>query len=76
MRLIDIEDKALLAELREVERALTIKAAPTVEAVPLVLCKDCRWWENHGATSRMWLPCQVTHTHPNWFCADGERKND
>ena len=36
---------------------------PTIDAVEVVRCKDCKWFKK-----RDW--CKV----PDWFCADGERK--
>lgn len=53
-----------------------IDDAPTVDAVEVVRCKDCKclrfyedgtWW------------CEQTEReiiNPDWFCADGEVKND
>lgn len=39
----------------------------------LVRCKDCKWRENTGASTK-WLPCMEIKTNGNWFCADGERR--
>lgn len=51
-----------------------IDEAPTVDAVPVCLCKDCKWF----------IPCDAggicdrtlggSDVSPTWFCADGERK--
>ena len=39
--------------------------SPTIDAVPVVRCKDCR-------RNQM---CELTlHHGKDWFCADGERK--
>ena len=48
-------------------------ATPTIDAVPVVRCKDCKWYSEKGF-------CK----HPNggagnirpanWFCADGEKR--
>ena len=51
-----------------------IDAAPTVDAVPVVRCKDCQW--RHDDSSTMWLPCMERETPNDWFCADGERRTD
>ena len=40
---------------------------PTVDAVPVVRCKDCKYFKT-------WL-CQNEDNSDNWFCADGERKD-
>ena len=44
-----------------------IADAPTVDAVPVVRCKDCKYFKT-------WL-CQIEDNSDNWFCADGERKD-
>ena len=51
---------------------------PTVDAVPVCRCKDCK--RNIGG--KVWLDGEVTidcangmgYPPPNWFCADGERR--
>lgn len=61
----------VLTEVRD-----RIKALPTVDAVPVVRCKDCKhhevfkngvngWCNGHGC------PADVTY-----FCADGERRTE
>ena len=44
-----------------------IEQAPTVDAVPVVRCKDCKYFKTPL--------CQNEDNHDNWFCADGERKD-
>ena len=39
---------------------------PTVDAVPVVRCKDCKYFK-----TRL---CENEDNHDDWFCADGERK--
>ena len=63
-------DSRLLADV--------IDNAPTIDAVPVVRCKDCKcWteWENGtGSCSRFaldWLGTDATD-----FCSMGERKDD
>lgn len=59
-----------------------IDEIPTVDAVPVVRCKDCK----HGQpmiyrhTERPCIMCSHLGSgffarvfNPNWFCADGER---
>ena len=41
--------------------------APTVDAVPVVRCKDCKYFK-----TRL---CENEDNHDDWFCADGERKD-
>ena len=46
--------------------ASDIKNAPTIDAVPVVRCKDCKYFK-----TRL---CENEDNHDDWFCADGERK--
>lgn len=56
-----------------------VKDAPTVDAVPVVRCKDCKMWgcpipiemkeEGYGYCSVLW-----TNTHENGYCAWGKRR--
>ena len=43
-----------------------ISNAPTIDAVPVVRCKDCKYFK-----TRL---CENEDNHDDWFCADGERK--
>lgn len=50
-----------------------ILSAPTVDAVPVVRCKDCAFRDDpHKSTA--YLPCTEMRTASNWFCADGKRR--
>ena len=51
-----------------------LKEQPTVDAVPVVRCRECRW--RHDDSSTMWLPCMEIKTLDDWFCADGERRTE
>lgn len=63
-----------------VEAKLTLDAMPTVDAVPVVRCSECK----HNIGEKVWLDGEMTidcdngmgYPPPNWFCADGERKSD
>ena len=46
---------------------LILQETPTVDAVPVVRCKDCKYFKTPL--------CQNENNHDNWFCADGERKD-
>ena len=86
MRLIDIAEY----DVKEAEiqwttygvRTVTInrrktKDLPTIDAVPVVRCKDCK--ECYFASNR--VPTEQSYVcgkhgidvSPEWFCADGER---
>ena len=55
-----------------------IDTAPTVDAVPVVRCKDCKYWQdnNDGYPHE---ECRWGHGETpdaNDFCSYGERKNN
>lgn len=43
-----------------------IDDAPTIDAVEVVRCKDCKFYYANGGDTCI--------TEPDWFCADGERR--
>ena len=55
-----------------------IENAPTVDAVQVVRCKDCRWGKEACGN----IECNVDLNLPSeyhgyeWFCPNGERKDD
>lgn len=88
MRLIDAD--ALLTQLRRiplferterdkgmfyVERSC-IDAMPTIDAVPVVRCKDCLYWQSGENESEKWEYCTFHNIDigPHSFCSYGERK--
>ena len=74
MRLIDAD--VLLEEFRkEMDKSIfegrsvreVIDNAPTIDAVPVVRCRDCRWWDKQKEQ------CGITPTAtPYGHCHDGE----
>ena len=54
-----------------------IKSQPTVDAVPVVRCKDCKYDEQCLLQSFVRdNSCDSVPYTKNWFCADGERKEE
>lgn len=52
---------------------------PTIDAVEVVRCKDCKWGERYGTTDegKPYYYCVITDwagQPPKFFCADGVRK--
>ena len=67
--LIDGEVKGVGLILAE-----TVDKAPTVDAVPVVRCKDCKYHEDEEI-GMVYCPNALGGwVGENWFCADGERK--
>ena len=52
-----------------------IENAPTVDAVEVVRCKDCKWSVSlDGILGCRWHGFYETGS--DWFCADAERRED
>lgn len=86
-----IDADALVAEIKHISDACNegypvfllavIYQQPTIDAVPVVRCKDCRYSDDYYNDGS----CCCKHpergmryigTDWNWFCADGERKEE
>ena len=57
-----------------------VKNAPTIDAVEVVRCRECKYaFVNDKDISKPLICCKtkmVGTTDPDWFCAAGERKMD
>lgn len=80
MRLIDIEDVALLKTVTDgglSAKALwrRINSQPTVDAVPVVRCGDCKYYEEQDETIGT---CLLTESgaHIYGYCSWAERKEE
>lgn len=51
-----------------------VDRAPTVDAVPVVRCKDCKHSRNDELWHMRW--CKGVTVKDEHFCADGERKDN
>lgn len=80
MRLIDAD--AIAGEMRDYWhynalwiQAKVIRNAPTIDAVPVVRCENCRWW--YGETEKQ-RPCTKHNTYfePDDYCSYGERREE
>lgn len=92
MKLIDadaLKEKAFFHEIDNVSyvEEEDIDNAPTVDAVQVVQCKDCRWWDKkdganygychaakHGYYSKHWEISIYRTYESDFYCADGERR--
>lgn len=93
MRLIDAD--AFVKKVVEYSHQSTktigkaLDATPTVDAVAVVRCKDCRWWDKkdganygychaakHGHFSKHWEISIYRTYQPDFYCADGERRSE
>ena len=62
-----------------------IRSIPAADVRPVVLCRDCKWYEinelkKDGTEDRRYKPsvCMLAEQHrePNHFCADGEKREE
>lgn len=49
---------------------------PTADVVPVVRCKDCVHHIDAPQTTDVWCERIDGLLQRNWFCADGERRDD
>lgn len=58
-----------------------ISHAPTIDAVPVVRCKDCKWFDKQRCVCHNprygdgYANYQPPNTNDEYWCADGERKD-
>lgn len=81
-RKLKVGESAILADIKA-----HIELSPTIDAVPVIRCKDCKFYEvaelNYDGTpdkrfkpsicANGWYEYAVERD-PNWFCADAEPK--
>ena len=65
----------LLVPFRDAKKA--IEAAKTVDAVPVVRCRDCKHsYEDLGGLCCSYGPCVDCPVPPDFWCANGRRRED
>ena len=80
MRLIDAD--ALIDELGISDEDIIFEGmlvdAPTIDAVPVIRCKDCKCWTewSNGTGSCSRFALDWIGTDADDFCSMGERKDD
>lgn len=53
-----------------------IEKCPTVDAVEVVRCKDCKYWDDDRRCNGIENGLVREYTREDDFCSYGERKND
>ena len=53
-----------------------VENAPTVDAVPVVRCKDCEWWTRQDKSLQGRCARYGTYPTGEWFCAAGRKDGD
>lgn len=51
-----------------------LKEQPTVDAVPVVRCKDCQWFDANDDYYDSYCDKNGISVEEDFFCADGERR--
>lgn len=74
MRLIDADSLKIPSE--EIIAKMTIELAQTIDAVPVVRCRDCECWYPEEDNEYGHCRKHDFWSSETWFCADGERRED
>mgnify|MGYP006874779584 CR=1 FL=1 len=53
-----------------------VNKAPTIDAVEVVRCKDCRYWDDDRRCNGIKNGLVLGYTAGDDFCSYGERKSD
>ncbi len=76
---ITVAGRTRAEAIRDVLKAVYngIMKLPTVDAVPVIRCKDCKYYQ-HGKNADDWLWCMMNHhyTDEEKYCAWAERKEE
>lgn len=91
MRLINVDELKLPQHFFETVDNVPkfyewLNEQPTIDAVPVIRCKECKWWYDISGSKKMigmgaccykLKPMRLGFMTPSdWYCADGERKDD
>ena len=74
---IDMQDLYLPVHIKE----FVIDEMPTIDAVPVIRCKDCKhsyekeWVVGGGSYTTCWYQT-IANAQPNDFCSRAERKEE
>lgn len=81
MRLINVDELKLPQHFFETVDNVPkfyewLNEQPTIDAVPVVRCKDCKWHEQEQP-GMVYCPATVGGwVEDDWFCKGGEREDD
>ena len=55
--------------------SIVVDSAPTIDAVPVVRCRECKWWQEDDDIGHCDNPDGLdNYAKPDDFCSYGERK--
>lgn len=89
IKVIDVSELTQVAEVLYEGVKAQIEKMPTIEAVQVVKCKDCRWFDKtedssygychamkHGYYSEHWEISIYRKYKEDFYCADGEKMDE
>ena len=77
MRLIDADALLKGKDDHQIISTHLIWNAPTVDAVPVVRCGECKWARDYkGEMICGRVPLAIWTTMPERYCVDGERRSE
>ena len=80
-RYIDADALDIVYEDGDMTCVRNLDAMPTVDAVQVVRCKDCKYfvkntWECVRLSDRFGDEYSDARVYPEYYCADGERRTE
>lgn len=79
MRLIDADalESSLGVEEEDIYAKIVIREAPEIDAVEVVRCEECFWWDKAKVNKKGFLICPISgmEIHNYDYCSYGERKD-
>ena len=76
MRLIDGDELIKYIPSEEIWSKLAVALAKSVDAVPVIRCKDCRYWNDDGYCNKWDNGPGHPDMRENDFCSFGERREE
>ena len=76
MRLIDADALPRFGNRKGLIHSGDVDNAPTVDAVEVVRCKDCKWFEPEDEDGDCWCYYDNDTTCRDGYCSMGEKKDD
>lgn len=75
----EMTDTVKIERIIEIDFGEEILARLKKEKLKIVQCKDCIHYRYYGLAEETVSECKIGHCenqHKDWFCADGERRDD
>ena len=73
---VSYKDEWHMTKTEKVVSVTDIEEAPSIDAIPVVRCRECRWKEDEQP-GMVYCPAVVGGwVDEDWFCKGGERRED